>query len=70
MQAKLSKNNYKGGWKNESVQWLIGRLHQEIYELEEAILHKKDKDYIINEASDVANFAMMIADKVRNEIRT
>jgi hypothetical protein len=59
MENKLKLNDHKGGWKNCDNGYLLGLLNQEIVELEEAL----QKDYnIIDEAIDVANFAMMIAD--------
>ena len=65
MLSKLNCHEYKGfSWRGESANWLYGRMVSECVELRKAI-REKDKDEIISEAADVANFAMMIADKAR-----
>lgn len=64
MERKLSKNRHKGdreGWVDESSDWLLGRLKEELSELRKAALNGTDED-VRGEAADVANFAMMIAD--------
>ncbi len=58
MEMKLRKNDYKGGWHNELTTHLQRRLLEEVIELFNAV-GREDK---YNEAADVANFAMMIAD--------
>ena len=67
MEAKLKANDHKGGWENESIHSLIGRLGQEWRELYDALFPpwKRDPERVAEEAADVANFAMMIADVVR-----
>ena len=69
MKKKLLENIDKLGWENESYSYFLGRLHEEIEELEEFIYknEKKDKVKLIKECADIANFAMMIADKARKE---
>lgn len=62
MEAKLAKNDHKGGWGSCELQYLSMRLTQERKELTEAI-KSKDKQRIIDECADIANFALMIADK-------
>lgn len=76
MYQALVRNDYKGGWQypyleqfvgheeGKADRWLLKRLRQETTELRRAI---DDKDYprIISEAADVANFAMMLADRAR-----
>lgn len=60
MQAKLNENSHKGEtWPRFSQRQLLNRLKQETGELERAIESGKD---VVEEAADVANFAMMIAD--------
>jgi hypothetical protein len=73
MEAKLDlpRNRAKGGpdqWRADSFESLIERLRQEVDELEEALDWQKvgDRDSAIEEACDVANFAMMIWDKLRS----
>jgi NTP pyrophosphatase (non-canonical NTP hydrolase) len=61
MELKLRENDYKGGWAKCEHHWLLDRLKQEVVELEKA-LDQVDNQNVINEAADVANFALMIAD--------
>jgi NTP pyrophosphatase (non-canonical NTP hydrolase) len=60
MEKKLKENDHKGGWDNESLDWLVGRLKEEVGELEYAIDIVQLGHSTIDEAVDVANFAMMI----------
>ena len=63
MEGKLRKNDHKGGWKSCTLQYLMMRLTQERKELNKCV-KDKNRDYkqIIDECTDIANFAMMIAD--------
>lgn len=64
MEKKLAKNRHKGdseGWRCDTRSELLVRLKQEVGELE--LVLTGDSEYVINEAADVGNFAMMIADK-------
>lgn len=61
MERKLGQNDHKGGWGNMSVEGLIGLMYHEFLELYQASRHG---GCIFDEAIDVANFAMMVADKV------
>lgn len=63
MEAKLKKNDQKGGWENQSIIDLFEYLCEEKSELEDAI-YGEDYRAIIEECADVANFAMMIAENV------
>jgi len=76
MIAKLEANRAKGSWEQCSVEYLLDRIGDEIKELREAIygvsawgwdgedpIDETSAKRIISEAADVANFAMMIADK-------
>ncbi len=65
MEAKLQKHDDRGGWHQCEQGWLLVRLTDEAVELMEAI-KKSDREAVISEAADVANFAMMIADKARS----
>lgn len=62
------KNLEKGNWVNCSFAHLQKRLLEEIKELEDVIEKWWDDDAseeeVLKECADVANFAMMIADKV------
>jgi NTP pyrophosphatase (non-canonical NTP hydrolase) len=76
MDAKLVANRNKGdraGWLKENVDWLFGRLQGELRELQHEILvawrlreaglaDPEQARKLADEAADVANFAMMIAD--------
>jgi NTP pyrophosphatase (non-canonical NTP hydrolase) len=59
MEAKLRKNDHKGGWEGMTLSRLMSRLDDEVGELYRALSADTN---VIEEASDVANFAMMIAD--------
>ena len=83
MEEKLARNDYKSGWKGYdkdgkqnwkegcSVEWLFFKLSEEIGELSKELrallAGSKTDEFIILECADVANFAMMIADKFREE---
>ncbi len=63
MEKKLRAKDYKGGWQDESIEdWLFPALWEEVLELALAIRENKSEVLIAEEAVDVANFAMMIAD--------
>jgi len=62
MEEKLKKNDYKLHWKNARFGYLFGRLREETEELYFAEGEEK-----IDECVDVANLAMMIADRARKE---
>lgn len=68
MLKKLNKNMDKKNWLKCSYEYLLCRLEEEVQELQELFLddkisykHKK----MIPECADIANFAMMIADKAK-----
>jgi len=58
MEWKLRLNDDRPGWKDCTKEWLLGRLKEELAELEKAHPGK----LTAYEAADVANFVMMIAD--------
>ena len=62
MEKTLRDNDAKGGWGQCGHRWLLERLRQETDELESAMLTPDNQAEVIKEATDVANFAMMIAD--------
>lgn len=61
MEAKLRANDHKQPWRHCSLNYLSTRLTQERAELRQALKKREDVGL---ECADVANFAMMIADKV------
>jgi len=64
MEKKLRANDHKDGWDFPPLDWLFERLLEEVEELRVEIVARKSA-HNISEAADVANFAMMIADRVR-----
>jgi hypothetical protein len=58
MQNKLWANTHKGGWHKCALRWLRARVVSETLEMVQA----PDED-VWREAADVANFAMMYADR-------
>jgi len=69
MEKQLSKNDYKGGWEvsNCSLEYLYLRLMEELGELASIRAGSANGD-TVKEAADVANFAMMIADRVAHAV--
>lgn len=65
MEMTLKENDHKGGWGAEqcTMDYLTGRLQEEVNELVSS-LESGRKEEIIRECADVANFAMMIADRI------
>ncbi len=69
MEDKLKANDHKTGWINDDWDELYDRLLEESKELyRECGKFTKDESKIIGEAADVANFAMMIADRLCKQI--
>lgn len=62
MELNLKSNDHKGGWLSDSSKALLKRLKEETKELGDVIKNYTSFSQIIEEAADVANFAMMIAD--------
>jgi len=60
MEAELRKHDDRPGWKHCNLDWLLGRLREETGELSDAVFIRGQ--HTAEEAADVANFAMMIAD--------
>ncbi len=67
MEKKLNLNRHKGdrdGWIQDSAESLLGRCKDELDELRDAIRRGASPEEIANEAADVGNFAMMVADGI------
>lgn len=65
MEAKLAENRHKGNrddWVKDDIIDLRRRIHMELRELDDACNNKSSSEDIANEAADVANFCMMVAD--------
>jgi NTP pyrophosphatase (non-canonical NTP hydrolase) len=68
MEFELANNDRKSGWRNMSVDALYARLLDEVCELQsELSFPTRDDSAIISECADVANFAMMIADIIKEK---
>jgi len=71
MEAKLAKNRHKGdrsGWLKDSSKALFERLEDETMELEDELyISYGTVESITSECADVANFAMMVADRVSTD---
>ena len=65
MEEVLKENNHREGWENMSALELFSCFLGEVYELDSALWYG-DGD-VVKECCDVANFAMMIADKERRK---
>lgn len=65
LEAKLRANEHKGDWHDIPYIRLLWMLRREVSELQDALVMGPDggvdTENVINEAADVANFAMMIA---------
>lgn len=70
MLGKLEAKSYKGlSWRNESSEDLYKAMIKECGELWDEINRKdRDKEKIIKECADVANFTMMIADNAKRKL--
>jgi len=75
MEKKLRQTGYKGdrdAWLNSTAEYLLDRLLDEAKELVIAVREEErirrgrvGLDAVIDECVDVANFSMMLADRVR-----
>ena len=73
MEKKLRENDYKGGWRECDYSYLFERIWHEFKELLSCFdrtdtgetVPTKSAEVICEEAADIANFAMMIADNAR-----
>ena len=64
MEKVLARHdNHKSGYQACTYHYLFGRLLDEVRELHAAIYEDDNNADIVNECVDIANFAMMIADK-------
>lgn len=61
MERRLRANDHKPGWKDADPDWLYLRLLEQKKQLEQA-LRWQQKPLLTVAATDLANFAMMIAD--------
>ena len=65
MELELLKNDHKHGWEKDTLAQLFQRLKEEVQEVEDELNSDcQIPILLISELADVANFAMMIHDKV------
>lgn len=67
MERKLAKNRHKGdrkGWMKDGAHSLLNRIHDEWEELRAKLDNGSTSSEIVQECADVANFALMVADRV------
>ena len=69
MEQTLQRNDYKGGWSECQWEYLIDRLREESQELRLALEAGDNVENIIKEATDVSNFAMMIAENAHKAFK-
>lgn len=62
MEETLQANDHKGGWQNETNEWLLNKLDEEVAELKAELDETVHPELLGSEAADVANLAMFIAD--------
>lgn len=71
MENKLKENDHKGGWNHCGKYWLFERMKEETSELLQELSvfsnGAENEGMVIKECADIANFSMMIADKVREQ---
>lgn len=67
MEGILQQNDYKRGWKGCSMEYLYYRLVGEVGELFNKLAFKEEykNPELLRETIDIANFAMMIATKLK-----
>jgi hypothetical protein len=59
MEKQLRANEHKGGWENETFEWLYSEMKKNVTVL--AVAQSPEEK--IRRAANIANFAMMIADQ-------
>ena len=65
MDTKLQANAHKGDtgdWKTEELSFFMGKLAEEVAELQKALRWHEPRNVVYDEAADVANVALMLAD--------
>lgn len=66
MEAELKANEFRGTWEDKSPELMLAKLWDELYDLDDQVEKyldgKGDREQIVKEAVDVANYAMFVAD--------
>ena len=69
MEPVLQKNDHKGGWEDMTPRQIMTRILQEVEELRKAIYRQDpEPDEMISEATDIANFCMMLVDNIQRSL--
>jgi len=68
METKLQLMEHKGDWKRFSVIDLFRRVQVEVEELRQVVETQGEVEDVLDECVDVANQAMFIYDKLRDEV--
>lgn len=70
-EAQLRANDHKGDWAHEDFWRLVACRVQEVHESLACLMdyehNRENADAVIGKCADIANFALMIADRVRKE---
>lgn len=67
MELKLRKNDHKTGWRDQPIEAHIKLLRIEMMELDVALDYLGDEE-AMRECVDIANFAMIIRDKLKQRM--
>ena len=62
MERTLATHDDRAGWSDETPKWLLTRLIEETVELGQSLAQGESNAVILRRTTNVANFAMMIAD--------
>ncbi|MCK9459919.1 MAG: hypothetical protein M0R80_09805 [Proteobacteria bacterium] len=73
MEDKLRKNDFKGGWKQDDITTLLLKLQVNVEKLfNDAVMSRSSTDITqmksIDDCADIANYAMMIVDNIKDEL--
>jgi len=76
MEKQLRKNEWKGGWQNETIVYLLHQFQLKANEVNESLnylVNVSDSivahEVVLEDITDAANYLMMLADKLRCSIQ-
>ncbi len=61
----LKKNLKKQRWRETNLPWLLTHLQHQTNQLNQAVYCGHNKSIVLKKAADVANMAMMVADRYK-----
>jgi len=68
MRSKMVVRSKKlDGYAGKSSLYFLKRIHEELWELNEAMIQGQSAEEIVLECADIANICMMMADKILEE---